>query len=371
MVLVLLGEDGVGSSPVTPARMNQVSGLFSSLPDAADPLWVCSHHRWGGTFGPYKGAGDVMGEKIIAVVGATGTQGGGVARAILNDSSSPFKVRAITRDPESDRAQALAEAGADLAAADLDDFNSVRRAFDGAYGAYCVTFYWEHLSPKKETAHARTMAEAAAHVGVEHAIWSTFEDTRRWVPLDDDRMPTLEGEYKVPHFDAKAEADAAFVELGVPTTFLLTTYYWDNLIHYGRPRRDSDGTLVLNFPMGDKKLAGIASEDIGKCAHGVFRRGSEFIGKTIGIAGEHLTGTQMAESLTRALGEEVRYEPMTHDEYRSTGYTGAEDMGNMFQFYHDFEDDFCAARDPEFARALNPELQTFEQWLEENRIPID
>jgi len=156
------------------------------------------------------------------------------------------------------------------------------------------------------------MAAAARDAGVAHAIWSTLEDTRRWIKLDDPRMPTLMGRYKVPHFDAKGEADKTWRDSGVPTTFLLTSFYWDNLIHFGMgPKRAADGKLDFVLPMGDRKLPGIAAEDIGRCAHGIFKRGPEFVGKTVGISGGHLTGAEMAAWLSRALGEEVRYQPVT------------------------------------------------------------
>src|ERR1039458_1485816 len=137
------------------------------------------------------------------------------------------------------------------------------------------------------------MAGAAKAAGLDHVIWSTLEDTRRWVPLGDNRMPTLMGKYKVPHFDAKGEANALFSAAGVPVTFLLTSFYWDNFIHFGMgPQKGPDGRLAITFPMRDKKLPGIAAEDIGKCAYGIFKRGGEFIGKTVGISGEQLTGAQ-------------------------------------------------------------------------------
>jgi uncharacterized protein YbjT (DUF2867 family) len=316
----------------------------------------------------------VADKKIIAVVGATGAQGGGLVRAILNDKSSLFAARALTRDVNSDKARALAAEGAEIVAADLDDLESLKRAFAGAHGVYCVTFFWAHFSPEKEIAGARAMAQAAKRTGVHHVIWSTFEDTRKWVPLSDDRMPTLMGKYKVPHFDSKAEANTVFTELGVPTTFLLTSFYWENLIYFGMgPKKRPDGTLAFTLPMGDKKLPGIASEDIGRCAYGIFQRGGEFIGKTVGVAGEHLTGTQMAASLAKALGQEVHYNSVTPDVYRSFGFPGAEDLGNMFQFKRDFEKDYCGARNLAVARALNPALQTFDQWLAKNasRIPLE
>jgi uncharacterized protein YbjT (DUF2867 family) len=312
-------------------------------------------------------------KKIIAVVGATGAQGGGLVRAILGDPAGGFAARALTRDVSTAKAKELAKLGAEVVAANVDDPESLKRAFQGAYGAYCVTFFWEHFSPEKELANATAMAEAAKAAGIQHAIWSTLEDTRKWVPLSDPRMPTLMGKYKVPHFDAKGEADAVFTRLGVPTTFLLTSFYWDNFIGFGMgPKKGPDGKLALTIPMGDKKLPGIAAEDIGKCAYGIFKRGREYTGKTVGVAGEHLTGAQMAAAFSKALGQEVRYDAVTPEVYRSFCFPGAEDLGNMFQFKRDFEEYFCGARNLGLSRRLNPALQTFETWLAANHgsIPL-
>lgn len=312
--------------------------------------------------------------KIIAVAGSTGSQGGGLVRALLNDSSHEFAVRAITRDVNSDKAKELARLGAEVVSADVDDEESLRRAFKGAFGAYCVTFYWAHFSPEKELAQALALANASKHAGIEHVIWSTLEDTRQWVPLSDNRMPTLMGKYKVPHFDSKGEANHFFTAAGLPTTFLLTSFYWDNFIYFGMgPKKGADGKLAITLPMGDKKLPGIVADDIGKCACGIFKKGPQYIGKTVGIAGEHLTGKQMAASFTKALGQEVRYNDVSPDIYRSLGFPGADDLGNMFQFKRDFEDDYCNARNLDVSRSLNPALQTFEQWLakNKNRIPLE
>ncbi len=312
-------------------------------------------------------------KKTIAVLGATGAQGGGLVRAILDDPTGGFAARAVTRDPSSDKAKALADRGAEVVGADVDDPESLRRAFDGAHGAYCVTFFWAHFSPDKELAEAAAMAQAAKDAGLQHVIWSTLEDTRRWVPLEDDRMPTLMGRYKTPHLDAKGEANHFFTDAGVPTTFLLTSFYWENFIYFGMgPKRGEDGVLAITMPMGDRKLPGIAAEDIGRCAYGILQRGSELTGKTVGIAGEHLTGAQMASSLAKAIGEPIRYNEVSPDVFRSFGFPGADDLGNMFQFKRDFEDYYCGARDVSFSRSLNPRLQTFDTWLEANagQIPL-
>jgi len=311
-------------------------------------------------------------KKIIAVVGATGAQGGGLVRAIMADPDGGFTARALTRNVDSPKAKELAELGAEVVAADVDDVESLERAFDGAYGAYCVTFFWEHFSPEKEGLHVKNMATAAQRAGVQHVIWSTLEDTRHWVPLEDDRMPTLMGSYKVPHFDAKGASDRFFSELGVPTTNLLTSFYWDNLIHFGMgPKEGEDGVLTFTLPMGEGKLPGIAAEDIGRAAYAIFKRGEEFIGTTVGVAGEHLTGTEMAEALSRAYGREVRYFAIEPEVYRGLGFPGAEDLGNMFQFKRDFQEAFCGSRDLEFSRSLVPSIHTFDAWLAANadRIP--
>lgn len=312
--------------------------------------------------------------KVIAVAGATGSQGSGLIRAILNDPDGGFSARAITRDVNSPKAKELARLGADVVAGDVDDTESLKRAFTGAYGAFCVTFYWAHMSPDREIANAKALATAAKSTGIQHAIWSTLEDVRKFVPLTDNRMPTIQGKYKCPHFDTKGESNHFFTALGVPVTFLQTTFYWDNMIFFGLgPKKGPDGTLAITFPMGNSRLAGIASEDIGKCAYGIFKRGKEFVGRTVSIAGEHLTCAQMAAKLSKSLGKEVRYNEVTPEVYRSFGFPGADDMGNMFQFYRDFEKEFCGARDLNAARSLNPSMQTFDEWLKKNagRIPLE
>jgi uncharacterized protein YbjT (DUF2867 family) len=309
--------------------------------------------------------------KLIAVVGATGAQGGGLVRAILDDPEGGFAVRAITRNVDSDKARALAARGVEVVAADLDDQASLERAFEGAHGAYCVTNFWEHFSPAKEKAQARNLAQAAKAAGVHHVIWSTLEDTRELVPLSDARMPTLMGEYKVPHFDAKGESNAFFTDAGVPTTFLLTSFYWDNLIHFGLgPKPGPDGVLELTLPMGDVPLPGIAVEDIGRSAYGIFKQGDALIGKTVGIVGESLTGAQMADGLAKVLGRPVRYNAVTPAQYRGFGFPGADDLGNMFQFKQEFAREFGAPRDPARTRALDPKLQTYAQWLQAHAAEI-
>ena len=304
-----------------------------------------------------------MADRIIAVVGATGAQGGGLCRAILDDRGGGFACRAITRDPAKVEAAAVAQRGAEVVRADIDDVESVKRAFAGAHGAFCVTNFWEHFSAEKEKAQAKNLADAARAAKVSHVIWSTLEDTRRLMPASDSRMPMLQERYRVPHFDAKAEADAFFADL--PVTYLVTSFYWENLYKFGMgPKKGEDGQYSWTFPMGDKRLAGIAAEDIGRVAYAIFKGGSRYIGQRIGIAGEHLTIDEMGRQLSKALGiGPVKYNAVEPDAYRRFGFPGADEMGNMFQVYRDFEADVVGARDVNATRALHPGLQTFEQWL--------
>jgi uncharacterized protein YbjT (DUF2867 family) len=312
-------------------------------------------------------------KKIIAVIGATGAQGGGLARAIAADRDGPFTARAITRNPSSEKAQALAKLGVEVVAGDSDDPPSLVRAFAGAHGAFCVTNFWEHYSVEREGVQATAMARASRQAGLKHVIWSTLEDTRKWVPLTDRRLPTLQGKYKVPHFDAKGQMDELFAKEAAPTTYLLAAFFWENFIHFGMgPRKGEDGDLVLSLPLGGAKLPGIAAEDIGRCAYRVFQRGESTVGQRIGIAGEALSGAEMAAKMGRALGRKVNFFDVPFDVFRGLGFPGAEDIGNMFQFQQILGDEFLRNRDPQLARSLNPALLDFDAWLSANiaRIPI-
>lgn len=311
-----------------------------------------------------------MKKPVIAVVGATGAQGGGLVRAILADPQQRFAARAITRKPDAPAARALAALGAEVVHASLDSEASLAAAFADAYGAYVVTNYWEHYSPERELAQAGNAARALEKSGARHVVWASLVDTRRLVPLSDPRLPTLMDRYKVPHYDAKGEADALFARL--PTTFLRAPFYWDNLIHFGLgPRRAADGTLELVLPLGERKLPGIAAQDIGPSALGVFARGPSLAGRGIGIAGEHLSGAEMAAQLARALREPVRYVALPFAAYAERGYAGGQDMANMFQYKHDFNALYRAEQSVGDTRALHPGLLDFAGWLAQHAHRID
>lgn len=308
-------------------------------------------------------------KKIISVTGATGSQGGGLCRAILADPSGGFACRAITRDPGKEKAKALAAAGAQVVKADLDDVDGLKRAFAGTHGVYGVTNFWEHLSAEREKQQARNIADAARAAGARHVIWSTLEDTRPLMKPDDARMPLLQGKYRVPHFDAKAEADAFFE--GLPVTFLVTSFYWDNLHMFGMAPRKENGGFGWAFPMANAKMPAIAAEDIGRAAYAIFKAGAPYVGKRVGVAGENLSFAEMSAKIEKTLGVgPVRFHDVTPDAFRGFGFPGAEEFGNMFQVYRDFEKQVVGGRSVEESRKLVPQLQTFEQWLAANREKV-
>jgi uncharacterized protein YbjT (DUF2867 family) len=314
-----------------------------------------------------------MSKPVITVFGATGAQGGSLARALLSDRDRHFAVRAVTRKPAGTAARQLAQAGAEVVLADLDDRASVQRALDGAYGAFLTTHYWENLSAERELTQAHTLAAAAAQAGIRHAIWSTFEDTRDFFTALGSRMPVLEGRFNVPQFDAKGEAHRFFAQQRVPVTYLYTSCFWESLIDFGMgPQRRWDGSLVITFPFGGARIPWIGVEDIGIAAKEIFLRGDALVYDSIGIAGEHLTGAELARGLSSAMGEEVTYNPLSPDEFRALGFPGSKELGNMFQFKRDFESAYCARRDLRRARALHPGLADFATWLKTHgpRIPV-
>jgi uncharacterized protein YbjT (DUF2867 family) len=312
-----------------------------------------------------------MSKQLIVVMGATGAQGGGLARAIAADKSGAFTARAVTRNPGSEKAAALTKLGVEVVQADADDQASLERAFAGAHGVFAVTNFWEVLSVDREGAQAAAMARATRAAGVQHVVWSTLEDTRQRISLDDGRLPVLFEKYLVPHFDSKGQMDRVFASEAAPTSYLLASFYWENFIHFGMgPRAGENGRYTLALPLGGAKLPGVAAEDIGRCAYGIFKLGPSAAGRRFGVAGEILSGPEMAEKMGRALGTSIDFVDVPFDAYRALGFPGAEDLGNMFQYQAILGDEFYRARDPKASRELNPALQDFDAWLQAHKAQL-
>lgn len=305
--------------------------------------------------------------RIITVLGATGVQGGSVARALLADGG--FAVRAVTR--EAGAAKALTDLGAEIVVADLYDRDSLRKAFDGAYGIYMVTPFFNHLSPEKELEEVGNLIAAATATGPRHVIWSTLEDSREDIPDEYPALPKFENGYNVPHFDVKGGvADKLFAESGLPVTYVRLSNYFENLLVFDPPIRKADGSIIVPLPIGDATMSSMAPEDVGKAVTAIFRRPAETIGQTLGLSGQYLTGKDIAEAFSEVLGVPVTYEPLSHDEYRKLDFASAKEMGNMFQYYTDFGHRVLARRDRELTRSLVPNPVTLKEFLAKRRADI-
>lgn len=302
----------------------------------------------------------------VAVVGATGAQGGGLARAILAAPDAGMQVRALTRDSESRCALALHNAGAHVVEADLDDADSLRAALRGCDIVFATASYWEHRSWRRARQQAQHLATAVRDASVRHVIWSTFEDSRTLVPEGDASIPANTAGYRVPQHDVLADSEQDVIASGAAVTFLHTSFQWDWLLDGLGPRPTPNGRVVLALPLGDAALCGIAAEDIGRCALGLLRDLEAHAGQRIGIMGEQLTGAEMATTLGRALGVPVDWFAVEPDAFRTFGMPGAREIGNMLQLARDYEDALGVRRCVARSRALNPQLQSFAQWAAAN-----
>ncbi len=290
-------------------------------------------------------------KKTVLVIGATGAQGGSVARHLV--SRGEFAVRALTRNPESESAKKLRDLGVEVLEGTLDDRASLRTAMKDVYGVFGVTNYWEHF--EKEVEHGRNLINAVAGASVEHFVFSSLPSVKK---------PT-NGELKSPHFDQKHELEEYTKSLGIPATFVHVAFYYDNFLNFTPPQKGEDGAYHFGFPQGETPLAGVAVEDVGGVVAAIFAKPSEFIGKTVGIVGEDLRGDEYAEVMSRVSGKNVRYNYIPREVFAAFGFPGADDLADMFDFNRRFIP--TRAADIAESRALYPGMQTFEQWATSKR----
>jgi uncharacterized protein YbjT (DUF2867 family) len=291
----------------------------------------------------------------ILVTGATGAQGGSVARYLLERGA--FAVRALTRNPDSDAAKALAAAGAEVVRGDLDDAASLRAAVASCHGVFGVTNFWEHF--EAEHRHGVNLIDAVAESDVRHFVLSTLPSAH----------DISGGELSAPHLDIKAKLEAYARERGLPATFVHVAYYFENFASWFVPRRQEDGTYAFGFPQGDTPLAGVAVEDVGGVVAPIFERRDEFLGRTVGIVGDDLTGDEYAAVMGRVLGRPIAYHHIPREVFAGFGFPGADDLANMF----DFNRRFIPNRQADLAesRALFPQIQSFDRWMEANRARFE
>jgi uncharacterized protein YbjT (DUF2867 family) len=274
-------------------------------------------------------------ERLIMVTGATGKQGGAVARSLLDRG---FRIRALTRNPQKPEAQALADRGAEVVQGDMEDRSAMERALEGAYGVFSVQNYWE-TGYDGEVQQGKTVADAAKAAGVEHFVYSSVGSAHR--------------QTGIPHFESKWEIEEHVRQIGLPYTilrpvFLMQNWEWTREMILG-------GTLAQPFDP-DKPFQQVAVEDIGAFAAIAFENPDRWIGREVDLAGDEQSMTEIADTFSRVIGREVSYYQVPWDQFEEQ--IGEEGTLN-FRWINDvgYEADIAALRQE------YPELTSFERYL--------
>lgn len=279
--------------------------------------------------------------RIIAVVGATGQQGGAVARNLL--ARGDWAVRALVRDPGTDAAGALAAAGAELVQVDLDRPETLAPALAGAHGVYSVQSFTGPDGIEGEIRQGAAVADAASAAGVAHFVYASIDGSER--------------DSGVPHFDSKRVIEEHITSLGLPATMLRLVAFMDNFGTYAVPPLVEGEIVVAWPPKADTRIQLIAAEDIGVIAAKVFADPERFIGEKVKIAGDELSMTEMAQAFATVTGTPARYEESDIEQVRAY----SDDLAHMYEFFE--KKGFQADLDE--VRALHPGLRSLEDWIRE------
>ena len=285
--------------------------------------------------------------KLITVFGSTGKQGGAVARALLNKG---FKVLGVTRNPDSDKAQALKQLGAEVRKGNLDEQASVDAVVEGGYGVFLVTNYWEYSSADREMAQAKTVAAACKKFGVQHLVFSGLDPVKEVTGKD------------CPHFDSKAAIEKLLDESGIPNTSVRYPGYFENFLEPFMIQKQDDGTYVWTVCMKGP-VDCVSVEDAGPAVASVFANREEYLGKKIGLSSEKITPEQYMDILSKVLGKTFKYQYVPFEVYAKFPFPSADDMAAMWDFYEHGNPD----RDVALTKRLNPKTRDFETWARDNK----
>ncbi|XP_004604206.1 nmrA-like family domain-containing protein 1 isoform X1 [Sorex araneus] len=289
--------------------------------------------------------------KLVVVFGATGAQGGSVARALLEDGT--FRVRAVTRNPEQRAAKQLRLLGAEVVQGDQDDEASMERALSGAHAAFIVTNYWENCSQEQEVKQGKQLADVAKRLGLQYVVYSGLENIKKLTA----------GRLTAGHFDGKGEVEEYFWDIGVPMTSVRLPCYFENLLSYFLPQKAPDGkSYLLSLPMGNVPMDGMSVADLGPVVLSLLKQPEGHVGQALGLSTCRHTAREYAAFLCKHTGKDVRDAKTSPEDYEKLGFPGARDLANMFRFYTLKPD-----RDIEQTLRLNPKAKTLEQWLEQHK----
>ncbi|XP_019611968.2 nmrA-like family domain-containing protein 1 isoform X1 [Rhinolophus sinicus] len=309
--------------------------------------------------------------KLVVVFGATGAQGGSVARTLLEDGT--FRVRAVTRDPGQKTAKELKLQGAEVVQGDQDDEASMELALTGAHATFIVTDYWENCSQEQEVKQGKLLADLAKRLGLCYVVYSGLENIKQLTA----------GKLAAGHFDGKGEVEEYFRDIGVPMTSVRLPCYFENLLSYFLPQKAPDGkSYLLSLPMGDIPMDGMSVADLGPVVLSLLKMPEEYVGQNLGLSTCRHTVEEYAALLSKHTGKAVRdaqvgpctpgrsFQPpgglcawqTTPEDYEKLGFPGAQDLANMFRFYALKPD-----RNIELTLRLNPKARTLDQWLEQHK----
>ncbi len=281
-----------------------------------------------------------MNNEVILVTGATGKQGGAVARHLLNEG---WRVRALTRNPDKEQAQALRKQGAELVQGDLHDRNSLDDALEGVYGVFSVQNYWlPDVGYEGEIKQGRSLADAAKRAGVQHFVYSSVGAAHRGMGQR--------------HFESKWIIERYLEEIDLPYTIVRPVAFMNN-VEWNRAAI-SNGTFSSWGIRSDKKVQLIAVEDIGAIVALVFSNREAYLARTLEIAGDELTELEQVEILTRVIGRPIQLVQPPMPE----GFTPDEEQLASQRFFNGE----AYTVDIDAVRRIHPGLQSFEQYLRSN-----
>jgi uncharacterized protein YbjT (DUF2867 family) len=213
-----------------------------------------------------------MAGRIITIFGATGSQGQAIVHALLQQGG--WKLRAVTRNPDSDKAKALKGRGVEVVKASFDDKVSLKAAMHGSYGVFVVTNFWEIFDAEKEARQGKDAADVAREEGVQHFVYSGLAAARKLTGIS------------VPHYDAKGEVEDYLLTTGLPYTIIRYPFYYENLLGMFIEKQE-DGTISVTTSMGKHPLYAVSVEDGGPVVAEIFRNRDEYLGKAVDIAGDY------------------------------------------------------------------------------------
>ena len=274
---------------------------------------------------------------IILVTGATGNQGGAVAR-MLHDEG--WRVRALVRETGKPEARKLSETGIDVVKGDLNDRSSIDKAIKGVYGVFAVLTPFTDKGLEGEIRQGKDLADAAKAANVSHYIYSSVGGADR--------------KTGIPHFESKYEIEQHIRLIGLPATILRPVFFYYNFNSDMMRSTIMSGTLSMAIKP-DRSLQMLAVEDLAVFAKMAFDNPDEYIGKTVELAGEELTMLQAAESFGKVLGRPVKYAEMPIEQVKSCN----EDFARMFEWFNEYGYNV----DIKALREIHPEMLTLEQWL--------